>query len=78
LPDWLAWETFGAERLPDARVHEQRIGGIRARIDYRAQSPSNEIGCILLAQPTFFQPDDWGDRSARLAACGTCDTSDTT
>ena len=37
----------------------ERIGGIRARIDYRAQSPSNEIGCILLAQPTFFQPDEW-------------------
>jgi putative restriction endonuclease len=36
-----------------------RIGGIRARIDYRAQSPSNEIGCILLAQPTFFQTDEW-------------------
>jgi len=36
----------------------ERIGGIRARIDYRAQSPSNEIGCILLAQPTFFQPDE--------------------
>ena len=37
----------------------ERIGGIRARIDYRAQSPSNEIGCILLAQPTFFRPDEW-------------------
>jgi putative restriction endonuclease len=37
----------------------ERIGGIRDRIDYRAQSPSNEIGCILLAQPTFFEPREW-------------------
>jgi hypothetical protein len=34
-----------------------RIGGIRVRIDYRGPQPSNEIGCILLAQPTFFKPD---------------------
>src|SRR5262249_8613535 len=34
-------------------------GDIRARIDFRAQHPSNEIGCILLAQPVFFTPDAW-------------------
>lgn len=60
LPDWLAWETFGAKNgCPTLESMSERIGGIRARIDYRAQSPSNEIGCILLAQATFFQPDDW-------------------
>src|SRR5690349_5311848 len=60
LPDWLAWETFGANNgCPTLESMRERIGGIRARIDYRAQSPSNEIGCILLAQPTFFQPDEW-------------------
>jgi HNH endonuclease len=60
LPDWLAWETFEAKNgCPTFESMRDRIGGIRARIDYRAQSPSNEIGCILLAQPTFFQPDDW-------------------
>jgi putative restriction endonuclease len=60
LPDWLAWETFGAKNgCPTLESMRERIGGIRARIDYRAQSPSNEIGCILLAQPTFFQPDEW-------------------
>ena len=60
LPDWLAWETFGAKNgCPTLESMSERIGGIRARIDYRAQSPSNEIGCILLAQPTFFQPDEW-------------------
>lgn len=60
LPDWLAWETFGAKNgCPTLESMRERIGGIRARIDYRAQSPSNDIGCILLAQPTFFQPDEW-------------------
>jgi putative restriction endonuclease len=60
LPDWLAWETFEAKNgCPTLESMRERIGGIRARIDYRAQSPSNEIGCILLAQPTFFQPEEW-------------------
>jgi putative restriction endonuclease len=60
LPDWLAWETFEAKNgCPTLESMRERIGGIRARIDYRAQSPSNEIGCILLAQPTFFPPDEW-------------------
>jgi putative restriction endonuclease len=60
LPDWLAWETFEEKNgCPTLDSMRERIGGIRARIDYRAQAPSNEIGCILLAQPTFFQPDEW-------------------
>jgi putative restriction endonuclease len=60
LPDWLAWETFeGKNGCPTLESMRERIGGIRARIDYRAASPSNAIGCILLAQPTFFQPDEW-------------------
>src|SRR4029453_5751121 len=59
LPDWLALVTFEAKNgCPTLESLRERIGGIRARIDYRAQSPSNEIGCILLAQPTFFQPDE--------------------
>jgi putative restriction endonuclease len=60
LPDWLAWETFGTTNgCPTLESMRERIFGIRARIDYRAQSPSNDIGCILLAQPTFFRPDEW-------------------
>jgi putative restriction endonuclease len=60
LPDWLAWEAFdiknGCATLDAMR---DRIGGIRERIDYRAPSPSNEIGCILLAEPMFFAPNAW-------------------
>lgn len=60
LPDWLAWETFGAKNgCATFEAMRERIGGIRARMDYRGRSGSNEIGCILLAEPTFFQPDEW-------------------
>ena len=59
LPDWLAWETFDVKNGSPTLNAMRRIGGIRTRIDYRAQHPSNEIGCILLAQPTFFAPDAW-------------------
>jgi putative restriction endonuclease len=60
LPDWLAWETFGAlNGCPTLESMRDRIDAIRTRIDYRAQSPSSEIRCILLAQPRFFQPEEW-------------------
>jgi putative restriction endonuclease len=60
LPDWLAWETFGPRNgCATFKEMRRRIGGIRQRIDYHAARPSNEIGCILLAQPTFFEPQDW-------------------
>src|SRR5258705_9652283 len=68
LPDWLAWETFGAKNgCPTLESMRERIGGIRARIDYRAQSPSNEIGCILLAQPDILSTRRVGRGSTRLA-----------
>jgi putative restriction endonuclease len=58
LPDWLAWETFGLKNgCATLEAMQERIGGIRDRIDYRAVRPSNEIGCILIAEPTFFTPD---------------------
>jgi len=60
LPDWLAWESFDVKNgCATLDAMRNRIGGIRARIDYHALQPSNEIGCILLAQPTFFTPDAW-------------------
>jgi len=60
LPDWLAWETFEAKNgYPTLESMRERIGDIRTGIDYRPPSPSNEIGCILLAEPSFFQPHEW-------------------
>jgi len=71
LPDWLAWECFGegngCESLDDMRT---RIGRIRERIGYVPPTGAANIGCILIAQPTFFppsewveQPSDWHDRT---------------
>lgn len=60
LPDWLAWDTFEVKNgSPTLDTMRDRIAGIRERIDYHAPRPSNEVGCILLAQPTFFAPNDW-------------------
>lgn len=71
LPDWLAWECFG-QRNGCASFDEMRarIGGIRSRMNYRPTRQSDEIGCIVVTQPTFFaeadwipQPRDWPERS---------------
>jgi putative restriction endonuclease len=75
LPDWLAWETFGAgngcESFQEMR---ERIREIRSRIRYDEATGSDEIGCIQLVQPTFIspaawvpQPADWKARTQRYA-----------
>ena len=60
LPDWLAWECFGegngCATLDDLRM---RIGGIRRRIGYVARPSIDNIGCILIVEPTFFPPEQW-------------------
>lgn len=60
LPDWLAWECFGegngCASLEELQV---RISSIRSRIGYVPSEGLNNIGCILIVQPTFFTPDAW-------------------
>ena len=60
LPDWLAWDCFGegngCRSLAEMR---QRIGEIRRRIHYVETGTLNNIGCILLVEPTFFAPEAW-------------------
>jgi putative restriction endonuclease len=60
LPDWLAWDCFregnGCQSLTEMRA---RIGTIRHRIRYAAASALNNIGCIVVVEPTFFEPDEW-------------------
>lgn len=76
LPDWLAWDAFGvgngAASLRDMRA---RIGAIRERIRYVPDATLNNIGCILIVQPTFFPPDalvpqprDWPARTVSSKA----------
>lgn len=58
LPLSLAWEAFGAKNgaasLPEmrSRVERYRRLGHMPHEDY-------EIGCIVLEQPFFLEPDDW-------------------
>lgn len=60
LPDWLAWETFGpGNGCDDLAAMRARIESIRSRITFRGTGPQNEIGCVLLVDPVFFEPGDW-------------------
>lgn len=60
LPDWLAWDCFregnGCGSLAEMR---RRIGDIRQRIRYSEAGKVNNIGCIVIVQPTFFRPGEW-------------------
>jgi putative restriction endonuclease len=69
LPDWLAWECFeegnGCSSLDALREQMQRI---REGMGYVAGAGPDMIGCILIANPVFFRPDelvpqprDWPD-----------------
>ncbi len=70
LPDWLAWDTYGAGNGCESfAAMRERIGKIRTRIRYDEDTGSDDIGCIQLVQPVFFppeawvrQPEDWSDR----------------
>ena len=57
LPTSIAWETFGEKN------GAQSFSEMRRRIErYRHIQSSGEdyqIGCILLAQPFFFQEEEW-------------------
>ena len=71
LPPWLAWESFG--RANGCGTYQEmldRIDSIRERIRYDEAAGPDLIGCVLIAQPTFFpegrwvsQPDDWPVRT---------------
>jgi len=59
LPDWLAWETFGAANgVTDLSALRSRLAKIQtnARI---AASAGGHIGCCLLAEARFFERDQW-------------------
>jgi putative restriction endonuclease len=74
LPAWLAWDAFGKAN------GAEDFGTMRARIEkYRRpeqRDPRGEyiIGCIMVAQPVFFnepdwipQPKDWGRETVQGA-----------
>ncbi len=59
LPDWLAWETFEqANGVASFAELQRRLSRIRkdARI---AGDPGGRIGCCLIAEAVFFDPEHW-------------------
>lgn len=59
LPAWMAWDSFGvANGAGTKREMLERVGTLRHDrvIDYTGKY---EIGCLLLAQPVFFDESDW-------------------
>jgi len=73
LPAWLAWDSFTtANGAPDLPTMRRRIE------KYRDVSPdphaNYQIGCLMVAQPVFFdrpdwipQPTDWGRQTVQGA-----------
>lgn len=60
LPDWLAWECFGAGNgCESLQVMKDRIATLREGMNYVDEGGADSIGCILLVGPVFFEPHDW-------------------
>lgn len=59
LPAWLAWETFKeANGAADFAAMRARIERLR---DSPTEAPQGEyrIGCLMIAEPIFFDEGDW-------------------
>ena len=59
LPDWLAWDTFGAANgVASLDELRNRLNSIRVGARIQA-NPGGLIGCCLIAEAHFFQRDAW-------------------
>lgn len=59
VPVWQAWELFGEA---NGVSNEQALLGILEKIAARNSidlGVDPQVGCVVLAQPTFFPPDEW-------------------
>lgn len=73
LPEWLAWEAFGAANgAPSFSAMKSRLDKIRQRNNMQAGESLDQIGCITLSSPVFLpreawtpQPTDWPSRNLR-------------
>ncbi len=60
LPDWLAWDCFGEGNGCGSLAEMRgRVGAIRHRIRYAGAGRLNNVGCIVVIEPTFFEPGEW-------------------
>ena len=59
LPAWLAWDSFQeANGTPDFETMIRRIRRYRRK----TLDPQNRIGCLMIAQPVFFEEHQWIDQ----------------
>lgn len=59
LPLWRAWEVFGTDNgVPDERAFRARLARLSSDRGARLH-PDTPIGCISIAAPVFFPPDEW-------------------
>ncbi len=57
-PAWLAWDSFGeANGAPSFDEMRRRIE--RYRRAERDPAGNYAVGCLMIARPVFFAPDDW-------------------
>jgi putative restriction endonuclease len=59
LPAWLAWDSFG--EMNGAPTFASMIDRIESLRRSAARDPhgKNDIGCLMISSPIFFERDDW-------------------
>ncbi|MGF1467086.1 MAG: HNH endonuclease [Sandaracinaceae bacterium] len=68
LPDWLAWETFGAANgVASLDELRRRLSRIRQR-NRMEDRDGGEIGCAMIAEAVLFPESDWVDPPADWAS----------
>lgn len=61
LPVWRVWEVFGqANGVGDERELRDRLARL-GNNPYIRTDPHRMIGCVSIAAPVFFPPDEWID-----------------
>jgi len=59
IPAWLAWEAFGAANgAPNFPTMQHQIEQCRTAAR-RGRDPLCTIGCLMVAQPVFFDESEW-------------------
>lgn len=81
LPDWLAWDCFGeGNGCASLDQLQARLQAIRRGFRYVGSEPMPQIGCIVVVDAVFFQPDEWvrqpSDWPARSLRATRCDVEE--
>jgi len=64
LPDWMAWECFGAGNGCTTFEDLRAITQLRKGMNYRPTRATGDIGCIIISSPVFFSESIVGTSSS--------------